>query len=241
MSTELLSREALQAARELVRALEAGERERADRLLGELAHKRESSVHAEVATLTEDLRKALSDLETDVGVAGMTLHEMPDVRNRLHYIVAKTERAALRTIGSVETLLPMAERIATGAENLIEDWSRIEWEGLDSSNLSALRDRVIEVVGQLRGDSRALHAGLLEILVAQDYQDLTGQVIQRVVQLLQEVEAKLATMASLSRGTARPAAVPRDEAQVSSPARTGTVSSQADVDALLAALDATAP
>jgi chemotaxis protein CheZ len=68
-----------------------------------------------------------------------------------------------------------------------------------------LRRRVIEVVGQLWEDSRALHDRLCEILVAQDYQDLIGQVIQRVVQLLQEVESKLATMASLSAGIAKQA------------------------------------
>jgi chemotaxis protein CheZ len=163
--------------------------------------------------MTEGLRKALRDLEGDVGVAGMTLHEIPDVRDRLQYIIAKTERAAHRTIGSVEALLPMVKRISGGAEKLIEDWSRIEWEGLDSTNLSALRDRVIEVVGQLRGDARALHDRLCEILVAQDYQDLIGQVIQRVVQLLQEVEAKLATIASLSGGIAKEAPAHGDEAE----------------------------
>jgi hypothetical protein len=41
----------------------------------------------------------------------------------------------------------MVERISGGAEKLIEEWSRIEWEGLDSTNLGVLRDRVIEVVG----------------------------------------------------------------------------------------------
>jgi len=76
-----------------------------------------------------------------------------------------------------------------------------------------LRDRVIEVVGQLREHSRALHERLCEILVAQDYQDLIGQVIQRVVRLLQEVEAKLATMVSLSGGIAKEARPQGDEAE----------------------------
>ncbi|MGH8586926.1 MAG: protein phosphatase CheZ, partial [Gammaproteobacteria bacterium] len=148
---------------------------------------------------------------------------------------------AHRTIGSVEALLPMVERISGGAEKLIEDWSRIEWEGLDSTNLSALRDRVIEVVGQLRGDSRALHERLCEILVAQDYQDLTGQVIQRVVQLLQEVEVKLATMASLSGGIPRQARPQGDEAEPERSdeqpqARPRVLTSQGEVDELLAAL-----
>jgi len=175
--TELESQDQLTLARDLVEALEASERGQADRIVNALAHSLESSVCSQIATMTEGLRKALCDLEGDVGVAGMTLHEIPDVRDRLHYIIAKTERAAHRTISSVEALLPTVERISGGAEKLIEDWSRIEWEGLDSTNLGALRDRVIEVVGQLRGDSRALHDRLCEILVAQDYQDLIGQVI----------------------------------------------------------------
>ncbi len=68
------------------------------------------------------------------------------------------------------------------------------------------------MVGLLRGDSRALHYRLCEILVAQDYRDLTGQVMQRVVRLLQEVEAKLATMASLSGGIAKETRARGDEA-----------------------------
>lgn len=236
------SQDQLTLARDLVEALATGERGQADRIVNALARGLESSVCSRVATMTEGLRKALADLEGDVGVAGMTLHEIPDVRDRLHYIIAKTERAAHRTISSVEALLPMVERISGGAEKLIEDWSRIEWEGLDSTNLSALRDRVIEVVGQLRADSRALHDRLCEILVAQDYQDLIGQVIQRVVQLLQEVEAKLATMASLSGGGIAKQARPyRDEAEPErsdeeAEARPRVLTSQGEVDELLAAL-----
>ncbi len=231
----------LTLARDLVKALETGERGQADRIVNALAHRLESSVCSQIATMTEELRKALCDLEGDVEVAGLTLHEIPDVRDRLHYIIAKTERAAHRTISSVETLLPMAERISAGAEKLIEDWSRIEWEGLDSTNLGALRDRVIEVVGQLRRDSRALHDGLCEILVAQDYQDLTGQVIQRVVQLLQEVEAKLATMASLSGGIAKQTRPHGHEAEPERSdeqpaARPRVLTSQGEVDELLAVL-----
>ncbi len=238
-STGLETQDSLALAIDLVQALKAGERERAERIVEVLAEAREARVYAEIATMAQELRKALGDLEGDAGVAGMTLHEIPEVRDRLHYLVAKTERAAHRTIGSVEGLLPMAERIAAGAEKLIEDWSRIEWEGLDASNLGALRDRVIEVVGMLRGDSRALHAGLLEILVAQDYQDLTGQVIERVVHILQEVEVKLATMASLSGSIARPAGLRREEPERSDEppaARVEVVSGQAEVDALLATL-----
>ena len=98
-----------------------------------------------------------------------------------------------------------------------------------------MRDRVIEVVGLLRGDSRALHERLCEILVAQDYQDLTGQVIQRVVQLLQEVEAKLATMASLSGGIAKEAG-PHGDTDEQPEARPRVLTSQGEVDELLAAL-----
>ena len=238
---ELEGQDQLTLARDLVEALATGERGQADRIVNALARGVESSVCSQIATMTEGLRKALADLEGDVGVAGMTLHEIPDVRDRLQYIIAKTERAAHRTISSVEALLPMVERISGGAEKLIEDWSRIEWEGLDSTNLSALRDRVIEVVGQLRGDSRALHDRLCEILVAQDYQDLIGQVIQRVVQLLQEVEAKLATMASLSGGIAKEARPHGDEAEpersdAQPQARPRVLTSQGEVDELLAAL-----
>jgi chemotaxis protein CheZ len=187
--------------------------------------------------MTAELRKALADLAGDVGVAEMVLHEVPTVTDTLYYITAKTERAVHRTIGSVEALLPMVERIAAGAEKLIEDWSRIEWEGLDSYHLNALRDRVIEVVRELRGDSRSLHERLCDILVAQDYQDLTGQVIQRVIALLQNVEAKLATMASWSG--AQPVGSDGGEPpQPPAGLETGprVVTSQAEVDELLGSL-----
>jgi len=103
-----------------------------------------------------------------------------------------------------------------------------------------LRRRVIKVVGERRGDARALHDRLCEILVAQDYQDLIGQVIQRVVQLLREVEAKLATMASLSGGIARRARPQGDGAEPErsdeEPAtRPRALTIQGEVDELLAA------
>jgi hypothetical protein len=67
-------------ARNLVEALEAGERGQADRIVNALARGLESSVCSQIATMTKGLRKALCDLEGDIGVAGMTLHEIPDVR-----------------------------------------------------------------------------------------------------------------------------------------------------------------
>jgi chemotaxis protein CheZ len=222
----------LRLARDLVAALEAGERADADRIVEALARRGETGVYRQVATMTGDLRQALGDLAGNV--AEMPPHEVPNVTDRLHSIIAKTERAAHRTISAVEALLPMAERIAVGAEKLIEDWSRIEWEGLDSDNLSALRDRVIAVVQGLRGDSRALHERLCDILIAQDYQDLTGQVITRVIALLQEVEAQLAAMASWS--AAAPDGVDRDERAAWSGAGPEVVTSQDEVDELLKGL-----
>jgi chemotaxis protein CheZ len=70
----------LTLARNLVEALEAGERGQADRIVNALVHRLESSVCSQIATMTKGLRKALCDLEGDIGVAGMTLHEIPDVR-----------------------------------------------------------------------------------------------------------------------------------------------------------------
>ncbi len=157
-------------------------------------------------------------------------------------IPASHEYAADRdfqeALGKAIASLPERERLVIALYSVLRP---IEWEGLDSTNLGVLRDRVIEVVGQLWGDSRALHDRLCEILAAQDYQDLIGQVIQRVVQLLQEVEAKLATMASLSGGIAKEARPHGDEAE---PERSGeepqarprVLTSQGEVDELLAAL-----
>ena len=96
----------LTLARDLVEALATGERGQADRIVNALARGVESSVCSQVATMTEGLRKALADLEGDVGVAGMTLHEIPDVRDRLHYIIAKTERLRIAPLARSRRYCP---------------------------------------------------------------------------------------------------------------------------------------
>ena len=106
-------------------------------------------------------------------------------------MVRLTEAAANRTMDLVENATPLVNGMATEAQALSQDWGRFMRREVGAEEFRELARRRRRVpVAQRTGKP---HGGqqLNDILLAQDYQDLTGQVIKRVTQLVTEVESNL--------------------------------------------------
>jgi chemotaxis protein CheZ len=143
-----------------------------------------------IGHLTRQLREGLRELGLDKGIA-KAAEAIPDARDRLNYVATMTERAAERALNAIDAAQPIQEELAKNATSLRERWD--EWFA-GPKELDAARALVVDTRGYLADvpqQAAAINAQLLEIMMAQDFQDLTGQVIKKMMDVVQEVEAQL--------------------------------------------------
>lgn len=143
-----------------------------------------------IGQLTRQLREGLRELGLDKQVE-RAAQAIPDARDRLSYVAATTERAAHRALNAIDLAQPLQEQLATGASALNARWD--EWFA-NPIELNDARELVLDTRTYLREVPKtagAINAQLLEILMAQDFQDLTGQVIKKMMEVVNDVETQL--------------------------------------------------
>lgn len=208
--------ERLALARQLVEALERNEHDAADQYLQSLSEQRASQLLRQVAEVTREVHQAFGGVVSDQRLYEISKHVMPDARERLTYVVEKSEESAHRTLSAVETMLPIAERLA----------------GLNADTPAN--------AAEVRAAGERLKAGLTEVLMSQEYQDLTGQVIKKTIDIVEQVEQKLVTLIISQRLPAGHSAAPKPaRGEATGPAikpAADVMNHQHDVDDLLAEL-----
>ena len=129
-----------------------------------------NDIIARIGQLTRMLRDSLKELGLDQAIA-QAAEAIPDARDRLDYVVQMTAQAAERALNCVE---------AAQFENPIE-----------LSDARVLVSDTRSYLAAVPEHTAFTHAQLLEIMMAQDFQDLTGQVIKRMMGVVQEIEKEL--------------------------------------------------
>ncbi len=143
-----------------------------------------------IGHLTRQLREGLRELGLDKGIA-KAAEAIPDARDRLNYVASMTERAAERALNAIDAAQPIQDELARQANGLRERWD--EWFA-SPVELDHARQLVVDTRGYLAEvppQAAAINKQLLEIMMAQDFQDLTGQVIKKMMDVVQEVETQL--------------------------------------------------
>ena len=230
----------LDLANEFLDAIQEGNEELADEILAMIAAERESRLFEEIGKLTRELHDSLSNVQTETDLAGIAEHEIPDAKERLNFVIEKTEDAANRTMDAVEEILPVSEMIRTRAGQLQEDWSRFQRREMDVSEFKKMGDELVDFLEELTTNSDKIHTGLNNILLAQDYQDLTGQVIRKVIEVVQDVEDSLVSLIRATGVQAAPkktaSEIEAEGPQVNAASKSNVVNGQDDVDDLLSSL-----
>jgi len=185
-------------ARELVRCLEAGDVGGADALVSQLTHLQEKALFQELGRLTRELHEAINGFLLDERLQQLARHEIPDATERLRYVISMTEQSANTTLNAVEASIPVVETLEQQAGRLSGEWQRFRNRELAVQEFRRLADQLGLFLGQVASDSSELHGRLSEVLMAQGFQDLTGQIIRKVIHLVQDVEDKLVQIIRLS-------------------------------------------
>lgn len=242
-------------ARQLVDSLETGNFGDAVQFINELNKTRDRGLYHEVGKLTRELHNAIVNFQLDPRVPHATeVSQITDATERLNYVVTMTEKAANRTMDLVEQSSPLVNGIGDQAQALSADWGRFMRREMSADGFRDLAKRIEAFLALSERSTGTLSGHLNDILLAQDYQDLTGQVIKRVTQLVTEVESNLLKLVLMASHVDRLAGVEHDHSalraeqeqqkspsrgegpQIHADKRDDVASSQDDVDDLLSSL-----
>ena len=237
---KIISEENIARVRDLLRAMEKDDESGAQEVLDDLTDIRESILYKEMGKLTRELHDAISAFGMDDRITDIAEHEIPDARQRLNYVISKTDEAANKTLTAIEATTPLCQRLAEETADLKDKWLQFTRRELDAGQFRALSKDLITYFEARHSDSEQIKEHLNNVLMAQDFQDLTGQIIKKVITLAGEVEANLVNLIKLA-GLPEHVEHKRKEDELAGPIVPGvdtgdTVSGQDEVDDLLSSL-----
>ncbi len=192
-----------QKAQELVAALEAGELPRAIELINQLQTARHEVFYNEVGHLTRGLHEAIKSFSTDVGGQLGDKKEsggeaMSDASDRLSYVIELTEETAHKTMDRVDQSLSLVDRLDTQSSRFRDLLLLVgQLEG-EFEALNGVYDRTCTLKDESEKTIEELRTALTDILVSQGFQDITGQLIRRVITLLTQVEGQLVKLMDMA-------------------------------------------
>lgn len=195
-------------------------------------------VFSQLGQMTRNLHNLLRELGLDTALQKVA-QELPDNRDRLNYIAAMTAQAAERALNAAETAQPIQQRLGEDARALAEQWDRLLNKELGVDEFKALVRDTHAYLKQVPVQTEATNAQLMEIIMAQDFQDLTGQVIKKVLDAAQTLEKQLLNLLIETTPEEKRQAVRPDLLEgpvIRAQGRDNVVTNQEQVDELLESL-----
>ncbi len=178
-------------ARALVAAYDAGNEATAKAHYEKLTAISEQTLFREIGKLTRELHDTLNNFHLDNRLTTLAAHDIPDAKDRLEYVVKMTADAANKTMDAVEEGIKIAAVLEADSNRLNDGWVDVHNKKMEGSAFRELCAETQTHMQQAADRSKELSRLMHEVLLAQDFQDLTGQVINRVIRLVQDVETSL--------------------------------------------------
>lgn len=242
-------------ANELVETLRQGNLAEAIELINELQQARHQVFYNEVGHLTRGLHEAIKAFSSDIGDQIATegqshLPAMTDASDRLSYVIELTEKTSHETMDRVDRSLSLVDRLDQQSERFRDLLLLVgQLEG-EFKALDGVYDRTCAVKNESEKTIDELRTVLTDILVSQSVQDITGQLIRRVINLMTQVETQLVKLMEMAAKVERLSGIEMpqlhateeetDAIKAQGPQlknkQAGAVSGQDDVDELLSSL-----
>jgi chemotaxis protein CheZ len=195
-------------------------------------------IFSQLGQMTRGLHNLLRELGLDKTLEKVA-SDLPDNRDRLNYIASMTAQAAERTLNAAENAQPIQNQLGSTAQSLSGQWEKLFAKQLGVPEFKSLVQDTRSYLAEVPQQTASTNTQLMEIIMAQDFQDLTGQVIKKILDAAQQLENQL--LALLIETT------PQDKRQSVAPellngpvinaaGRSDVVTSQAQVDDLLESL-----
>ena len=142
-----------------------------------------ADVHHKIGQLTRQLHDSLNELGYADKLRG-SMGELPDAQSRLSYIARLTGEAAEKVLNRVEQAKAQHDFIA-------QETRRVVASLVKDPVAAVAKGEIMNFLTDVERVTKEADTHLTEIMMAQDFHDLTGQVIARVVSLAATIEEQL--------------------------------------------------
>lgn len=158
----------------------------------------EAGMFQEIGRITRTLHEALNVFQADSRIIELTKIEIPDAKERLNYVITMTEQSANKVLNAVEETMPISESLKDHAEALHNKWKLFCNREMNVQEFRKMSVEIDKFLSDTVSNATAIHANLSVVIMAQDYQDLTGQIIRRVITMVQDVEESMVKLVRIT-------------------------------------------
>ncbi|WP_313952754.1 protein phosphatase CheZ [Accumulibacter sp.] len=155
----------------------------------------EANVNDKVFQRVGQMARQLHDTLGELGyhqLLDSAVAALPDAADRLNYVATLTEQAACKVLNATDLANPLQDELEVSSAALAGRWDALYANQMSVDEFKRLAEETRTFLKEgLPQKTGATKAQLLEIMMAQDFQDLTGQVIKKTIAVAQELEAQL--------------------------------------------------
>lgn len=153
-------------------------------------HSQQDELLVRVGHMTRLLHDSLRGLGLDK-LLERAAEDIPDARDRLDYVAKLSERAAQRVLNATDAAIPLQEALDDGARDLSVEIRTLLAGNPSESEYKMQLEKTLMHFEKTNAHCKETKAHLIEIMMAQDFQDLTGQVIKKVTEIAQNIEQQM--------------------------------------------------
>jgi chemotaxis protein CheZ len=158
----------------------------------------EMATHDEFLSRIGHMTRALHESLRGLGLDKLiekAASDIPDARDRLDYVARLSEQAAQKVLNATDAAGPLQDQIDTSTGQLATSWQALlDRPDTSDADWRAMAAQTVAAMQQARAGSVQTKSHLMDIMMAQDFQDLTGQVITKVTTIAQNLEQQLVQM-----------------------------------------------
>ena len=148
---ELITDENSARVKDLLVCMEKGNEEDAIEIIDELTSIRETELYKDMGKLTRELHDAISNFGIDDSINILAEQSIPDARERLNYVISKTDEAANQTLEAIEDSIPICDNLYNQALELHKSWKRFTQRELSADEFRALSKEITQFFFDMHG------------------------------------------------------------------------------------------
>jgi len=150
--------------------------------------------HDEMLLRIGHMTRALHDSLRGLGLDKLLLtaaEDIPNARDRLDYVAKKSEEAAQKVLNATDAAIPLQEKLDAGARAVVSELNGVLQGTFSETDCRSAMREALAYLNAVSEDTSKTKGHLMDIMMAQDFQDLTGQVIKKITELAQNIEQQL--------------------------------------------------
>lgn len=151
----------------------------------------QQEIFEQIGHMTRTLHSTLLELGEENLHLARAAESIPGTRERLAYVLSMTEQAVSRVLNAVDMLTPMLDQSHDKAGALLALWASTAGQRRDSQAYQSLMAETHQFLQQAVRNGETSKNHLMEIVMAQEFQDLTGQVIKKIADVAARMETDL--------------------------------------------------